>query len=176
MIGLKGMHSKKEASAMKDKILFVTKGCKQCDEGSSYALELAKTLHAGIEILIMNASHPATEFEDIMAAAAFAEEGDMKTMKEVMESEQIACRKLLEEKINGLIRSSKETAVELSCHLSAGDVSAAIKDHLKNRPDIAMVLLSPSLADNRKSLKIKKLIKAISKPIVHISKPLAAEI
>ena len=161
---------------MKDKILFVTKGGEQCDEGSSYALELARTLNAGMEILIMNSSHSATEFEDIMAAAAFAEEGDLKTMKEILESEQIACRKKLEEKINGLIRSSKETAVELSCHLSTGDVSAAIKGHLKNRPDIAMVLLSPSLADNRKSLKIKKLIKAISKPIVHISKPLATEI
>jgi len=161
---------------MKDNILFVTKGGEQCDEGSSYALELAKTLNAGIEILIMDASHPATQFEDIMAAAAFAEEGDLKTMKEILESEQNVCRQKLEEKINGLIRSSKETAVELSCHLSTGDMSAAIKEHVRNRPDIAMVLLSPSLADNRKSLKIKKLIKAISKPIVHISKPLAAEI
>ena len=85
---------------MKDKILFVTKGSEQCDEGSSYALELAKTLHAGIEILIMNASHPATQFEDVMAAAAFAEEGDLKSTKEVLESDQIACRKKVEEKIN----------------------------------------------------------------------------
>jgi hypothetical protein len=176
MIGLKSMHSIKEATAMKDKILFVTKGCEQCDEGSSYALELAKTLHAGIEILIMNASHPETQFEDVMAAAAFAEEGDLKTTKEILESEQIACRKKLEEKINGLIRSSKETAVELSCHLSNGDVSAAIKGHLKNRPDIAMVLLSPSLSENKRSLDIRKLLKNISKPIVHISKPLTAEI
>jgi hypothetical protein len=39
-----------------------------------------------------------------------------------------------------------------------------------------MVLLSPSLSENRKSLDIRKLLKNISKPIVHISRPLATEI
>ena len=161
---------------MKDNILFVTKGGEQCDEGSSYALELAKTLNAGIEILIMDASHPATQFEDIMAAAAFAEEGDLKTMKEILESEQNVCRQKLEEKINGLIRSSMEMAVELCCHISDGDVATAIKDFLKKKSNIDMVLLSPSLSENKKSLDIRKLLKNISKPIVHISKPMSAEI
>jgi len=170
------MNSEKEASDMKDKILFVTKGGEQCDEGFSYVLEFAKTLNADIEVLIMNPSLLTTEFEDIMAAAAFAEAGDFKTMKEVMECEQNVCRKKLEEKVNGLIRSSMEMAVELCCHISDGDVATAIKDFLKKKSNIDMVLLSPSLSENRKSLDIRKLLKNISKPIVHISKPLSAEI
>jgi hypothetical protein len=161
---------------MKDKILFVTKGGEACDEGLSYVLELARTLNAGIEVLIMSPAQLATQFEDLMAAAAFAEAGDLKTMKEVLESEQCACRDLLEEKISGIMNRSRESAVDLVCHLAEGDVAAAIKAHLKERKNIDMVLLSPSLSENKKSLDIRKLIRNISKPIVHISKPLSAEI
>ncbi len=161
---------------MKDKILFVTKGGETCDEGLSYVLELAKNLNAGIEVLIMSPVHLATQFEDIMAAAAFAEAGDFKTMKEVMEREQCACRDLLEEKISAMLKSSKESSVDLLCHLSEGDVAAAIKVFLKERKNIDMILLSPSLSENKRSLDIRKLIKNISKPIVHISRPLASEV
>jgi hypothetical protein len=161
---------------MKDKILFVTKGGETCDEGLSYVLELAKSLNAGIEVLIMSPAQLTTQFEDIMAAAAFAEAGDFKTMKEVMESEQCACRDLLEEKISNIMKSSKESSVDLLCHLAEGDVASAIKLFLKDQKNIDMVLLSPSLSESKKSLDIRKLIKNISKPIVHISKPLAAEI
>jgi hypothetical protein len=170
------MNSEKEAIQMKDKILFVTKGGEQCDEGFSYVLELAKTLNEGIEVLILNPAHLATDFEDIMAAAAFAEAGDLKTVKEIMECEQNACRKKLEEKIGSFIQSSKEMSVELLCHMSDGDVASAVKDFLKKKPNIDMVLLSPSLSENKKSLDIRKLLKNISKPIVHISKPMSAEI
>jgi hypothetical protein len=170
------MKFKKEAINMKDKILFVTKEGETCDEGLSYVLELAKTLNADIEILIMSPAQLTTQFEDIMAAVAFAEAGDLKTMNEVMESEQCSCRALLEKKISDIMKSSKESAVDLLCHLSEGDVAAAIKTFLKGRKNIGMVLLSPSLSENKKSLDIRTLIKNISKPIVHISKPLTAEI
>ena len=161
---------------MTDKILFVTKGGEHCDEGLSYVLELAKTLNAGIEVLILSPAKLTNRFEDIMAAAAFAEAGDLKTMKEVMESEQCACRDLLEKKIGEIIQSSKESAVALVCHLSEGDVTTAVKSFLKGRKNIDMILLSPSLAESRKSLDIRRLLKDISKPIVHISKNATAEI
>jgi len=161
---------------MKNKILFVTKGGETCDEGLSYVLELAKTLNADIEVLIMSSAQMTTQFEDIMAATAFAEAGDLKTMKEVMESEQCPCRDLLEKKISDIMKSSKESAADLLCHMSEEDVAAAIKTFLKGRKNIGMVLLSPSLSENKKSLDIRNLIKNISKPIVHISKPLTAEI
>lgn len=161
---------------MKDTILFVTKGGESCDEGLSYVLELAKTLNAGIEVLIMSHAPLAGQFEDLMAAAAFAEAGDLRTMKELLESEQCACRDLLEEKISTIMNRSRESSVDLICHLAEGDVTTAIKTHLKERKNVDMVLLSPALSENKKSLDIRKLLKNISKPIVHISKPLSAEI
>lgn len=161
---------------MKDKILFVTNGGEKCDDGLAYAFELAKTLSTGIEALIITPSSLTTQFENIMAAAAFAEAGDMKSMKEVMESEQCACRDLLEQKISEIMKSSTEYSVELLCHISDGDLASAIKTFLKNRKDIDMILLSPSLSESRKSVDIRKLLKSISKPIVHISRHASAEI
>lgn len=157
---------------MTDKILFVTKGGDHCDEGFSYVLELAKTLNAGIEVLIMQPAR----LEDILAAAAFAEEGDIKSTKEFLEGQHHVCSAVLEEKIRGFIHTSKETAVDLICHMAEGDIAAAVKTFLKTRPYIDMVLLSPALSDNRKSHDMKKLLKNISKPIVHISRPATAEI
>jgi hypothetical protein len=161
---------------MKDKILFVTKGGEHCDEGFSYVLELAKTLNASVEALIMRPAHLSDDFEDLMAAATFAEAGDLKTMKEIMECEQRTCREKLEGRIRELSTKAREVAVDMLCHAADGDVAAAIKAILKEKPNIDMVLLSPSLSEKKNSLDIRKLLKHISKPIVHISKPLTAEI
>jgi hypothetical protein len=161
---------------MKDKILFVTRGGEYCDEGFSYVLELAKTLNATVEALIMRPAHLAEDFEDIMAAAAFAEAGDLKTMREIMECEQRTCREKLEARINELSNKAHEVSVEILCHAADGDVTAAVKTILKEKPYIDMVLLSPSLSGKKNSLDIRKLLKNISKPIVHISRPATAGI
>jgi hypothetical protein len=161
---------------MKDKILFVTKGGEHCDEGFSYILELAKTLNASVEALIMRPAHLAEDFEDIMAAATFAEAGDLETMKEIMECEQRTCREKLEGRIRELSNKAQEVSIEILCHSADGDVATAIKAILKEKPYIDMVLLSPSLSGKKNSLDLKRLLKHISKPIVHISKPATAEI
>lgn len=161
---------------MINKILFVTKGGEQCDDGFSYALELAKTLNVAIETLIMQPFNLSTQFEDLMAATAFAEAGDLKTVKEIMERHQNRCREKLNNRIAELARKAEETEINMLCHTSEGDAAAAIKVFLKDRPIIDMVLISPSLSENKKTIDIKKLLKNISKPIVHISRPATAEI
>jgi hypothetical protein len=165
-----------EAEKMKDKILFVTKGGEQCDDGFSYVLELAKTLNAGIEVLIIYPSRITNSFEDIMTAATFAEADDMQTIKKMIDAEQNEFRALVERKISTLVSQSENTEVDLSCHRADGDLATTIKTFLKTRPYVDMVLLSPSLADDRKSFDIRKLLKNISKPIVNISRPLASGI
>jgi hypothetical protein len=161
---------------MNDKVLFVTKGGEDCDEGFSYVLELAKTLGAGIEVLIIYPSRMTNNFDDIMMAATYAEAGDLKTVQAMVDAEQEKFRELVARKISALASRSQETRVDLVCHSADGDLTATIKNHLKNRPYIDMVLLSPSLSENKKSFDIKKLLKNISKPIVNISRPAAVKL
>ncbi|MGC2063980.1 MAG: universal stress protein [Thermodesulfovibrionales bacterium] len=163
---------------MNDKVLFVTRGGEECDEGFSYVLELAKTLGAGIEVLIIYPSRMTNKFDDIMMAATYAEADDFKTVRSMVDDEQDEFRELVARKISAhtLISRSQETKVDLVCHSADGDLTVTIKNHLKNRPYIDMVLLSPSLSENKKSFDIKKLLKNISKPIVNISRPVAIKI
>ena len=96
----------------------------------------------------------------------------------MVDDEQEKFRELVARKISALALSSgsQETRVDLVCHSADGDLTATIKNHLKNRPYIDMVLLSPSLSENKKSFDIRKLLKNISKPIVNISRPATAKI
>jgi hypothetical protein len=161
---------------MKDRVLFVTKGGESCEEGFSYVTELALTLNAGIDVLFIFPEQSNRTFDDIMVMAAFAEAGDFKTVKKQMEEEQRRSKEEADTRIRSFIERARRTVSDLVYEISFSDISSAIKSHLKNRPYIDMVLLSPSLSANKKSIDLKKLIENISKPIVYISKPLSAEI
>jgi hypothetical protein len=64
--------------------------------------------------------------------------------------------------------------VPFTYQIAADDAITAIKDFVKNRPEIDMVLLSPNLSVSKKGIDLKKLIKNIAKPIVTISTPAKA--
>jgi hypothetical protein len=68
---------------VKKKLLFVTYKDETQDEGLSYAIDLAKTLEKGITILLVSKKKLEQRFEDIMAAVAFAEEGEHETAREI---------------------------------------------------------------------------------------------
>ncbi len=156
---------------MKDKILFVTKGGEKCDDGFLYAIELAKNLGMGIELLIICPSRITNSFEDIMTAATFAEAGDQQTIREMMEAEQEPFRALAERKISFLVNQSQDTKVDITCRAADGNLATTIKSFLKARPCIDMVLLSPSLSEDKKHFDVRKLLNNISNPIVNISRP-----
>ncbi len=158
---------------MKDKILFVTRGCDQCDLGFPYVAEFAKTLDKEIEVLIMQPAGRRTSFESIFAAVAFAEEGDLNSMNEIMQDEKAVCIETLEEHIRTLHTNSD---TNLIFHTAEGDVASAVKALMKNIPHIDMVMISPILSEKSSSLSIRKLLRSISRPIVHISRPATAEI
>ncbi len=160
---------------MKEKILFVTKGGEDCDKGFSYVLELAKALNSGIAVLIVYPRQMLSSFEDVMSAAAFAEAGDFDTVKTLMDSQEQAIRETEEKKIGEMSIKARELSLDLVYRAALGDVAGAIKEYLKDRPGVDMVLLSPNLAGNKKILDLKKLMKNISKPIVNITGPVKAE-
>lgn len=175
-IGIEDMNLLKEVNHMRKKILFVTKGCDQCDEGFSYVLEFAKTLNKDIEVLIMQPKYHTGLMEDILSAVAYAEEGDLKSMQEVLHSRQSECIETLEEKIMALKVNSDKSSADLVFHAADGDVASAVDTLLKDRPYLDMILISPILSEKTTPLNIKKMWKKISRPIVHISRPVAAGI
>ena len=158
---------------MKEKILFVTRGCDQCDQGFSYVTEFAKNLSKEIEVLIMQETDRKSALENMLAAVAFAEEGDLKSMKEIMQNGKTVCIETLEEQIRTLHANSD---ADLIFHTAEGDVTTAVKSLLKDIPYIDMVMISPILSEKSSSLSIRKLLRTISKPVVHISRPATAEL
>jgi len=154
---------------MQEKILFVTKGGEDSDNGFAYAVELAKTLNAGIAVLMVYSKHAKESFEDVMAAVAFAEAGDIETVRRLMREQEEGIKKIAEKKIKEFIETCGKNSLSLVHHTAFDDTITAIKEYLKNRPFIDMVLLSPNLAAGKKGLDLKKLLKNITKPIVSIS-------
>jgi nucleotide-binding universal stress UspA family protein len=160
---------------MKEKILFVTKGGENCDEDFQYVLELAKALHRGIAVLMIYPRQMMSSFDDVMSAAAFAEAGDFKTVRTLLDSQEKALREAEKTRADEMSRKAAEAAVDLIFNVTSGDVGGSVKEYMKACPGIDMVLLSPTLAGNKKLLDIKKLVKNISKPIVNITVPIKAE-
>lgn len=158
----------------KEKLLFVTKGGEDCDNGFNYILELAKTLNAGITMLMVYNKNAMQTYEDVMAAVAFAEAGDLETVQELMQTQERAIKETAGKKINELTEKCRENSVPFTYQIVADDAITAIKDFVKNRPEIDMVLLSPNLSVSKKGIDLKKLIKNITKPIVTISTPAKA--
>lgn len=160
---------------MKEKILFVTKGGEDLDKGFSYALELAKALNSGIAALVVYPRQMMSSFEDVMSAATFAEAGDFDTVKTLMDAQEHDLRETEKQKIGEMSARAREITVDLTHQVASGDVSTAIREYLKGRTGVDMVLLSPNLAGSKKILDLKKLMKNISKPIVNITVPIKAE-
>ena len=159
---------------IKEKLLFVTKGGEDCDKGFTYILELAKTLNAGIAMLMVYNKRVMETYENVMAAVAFAEAGDLQTVKGLMQAQERVIKETAEKKINELTEKCRENSVPFTYQITADDTITAIKDFIKNRPEIDMVLLSPNLSARKKGVDLKKLLKNITKPIVSISVPAKA--
>ena len=68
----------------KNQLLFVTYHDENFEEGLSYALDLAKTMNDGIEILMIYKRKVLEKFDDMMTAITFAEAGEHQTAKEMI--------------------------------------------------------------------------------------------
>ena len=159
---------------IKEKLLFVTKGGEDCDKGFTYILELAKTLNAGIAMLMVYNKRVMETYENVMAAVAFAEAGDLQTVKGLMQAQERVIKETAEKKINELTEKCRENSVPFTYQITADETITAIKNFVKTRPEIDMVLLSPNLSVSKKGVDLKKLLKNITKPIVSISVPAKA--
>ncbi len=158
---------------MGKQILFVTYQNEDFDEGLSYAVDLAKTMNKDLTILMVHKRSFLKRFEDVMTAVTFAEAGEHETAREILsgkiESESI-------EKINMLTEKFQSAGVITRVYIAALDAVSAIKDFLKQKNSVDIVLLSPSVTDNGNisSGELQRLVRTASKPIVTMSRQVYA--
>lgn len=155
---------------MKERLLFVTKGNKDYDEGFHYVAELSKTLNSGIKILMVYDSPIMEMLEDDMAAVAFAEAGEFKAARSTLYERQQKIDEDARKKFSSLIgRYFYGQSVGIDYLAATGEVVSNIIKLIEGKPSIDMVLLSPSLS-NKGAINIKKLLRNISRPIVTMAR------
>lgn len=158
---------------MREKLLFVTKGGEDFDNGFSYVVELARSLKADISILMLYNKRVIDAYEDIMTASVFAEAGEFSAAKDILHAKENELMAAAEKKLREL-SITYDISSYIDYHIRIGDVLSALKEFLKSTPNTNMILISPSLSKSKKEIDLNKLIKKISKPIVTISQPAQA--
>ncbi len=156
---------------MRKKLLFITKGGEDSDNGLNYVIELARTLKAGVAVMLVFPKQFGEIYENIMAAITFAEAGEHKTSLAMMEYQDESIRKEAEDQAMSIMKRCAAESIPISCHVTHDDPISAIRTFVKGRPSIEMVLISPNLSQKRKDLNLRKLLKQITKPVVTISMP-----
>ncbi len=155
---------------MKKNLLFVTYHDEECDEGLSYAIDLAKIMDEGITILMVYKNRLMKKFDDLMTAITFAEAGEDEIAKRIMlDSEKKSVRN---EKLNFLIEKCRTSGIDVNVQTESKDIVSAVKDLLGKKTAIDMVLLSPCVTDNGNvtAKELQKLVKTASRPIVTMAK------
>ena len=153
---------------MKKELLFVTNATNEWDNGLSYVLELARSLKTGIAVLMVMGRQSKNTCEEMMVAAALADEGAPELARKHLNTGQEKRIKDVEAKnVLELTERCKGLAIDFTCEVRAGDAIPLIGETLEKRHAISMVILSPNLS---KVLDTRKMTKNITKPIVLITK------
>lgn len=153
-------------------LLFVTYHDENLNEGLSYALDLAKTMNDGIEILLVYKRKALEKFEDMMTAITFAEADMHKTAREMITDDFRKKNEDYEEKVGALKEQCRKSGIAVNISTAAADTVSAVKNILRQNTRIDMVLLSPSITNdgNVTTKVLNKLVKSASRPIVTMAK------
>lgn len=156
---------------MKKNLLFVTYHDEDCDEGLSYAIDLAKIMDKGITILMVYKNKLMKKFDDLMTAVTFAEAGEHETAKKLISGSDVKTVSS-DERLKFLIEKCRESGVDVNVQTESRDIVSAVKDFLGKKTAIDMVLLSPCVTDNGNvtAKELQKLVKTVSRPVVTMAK------
>jgi L-lactate utilization protein LutB len=155
-----------------NRLLFVTYHDENFEDGLSYALDLAKTMNDGIEILMIYKRKVLEKFDDMMTAITFAEAGEHQTAREMISEDYKNQNEDYEKKLATIKEKCTKSGIAVDFSTAATDAISAIKNILRQNPKIDMVLLSPSVTnDGNVNAKIlNKLVKTASRPVVTMAK------
>lgn len=162
---------------MRKQLLFVTYENEDLDEGLNYAIDLAQTMGKDIAILIAaNKKTLREKFDDLMSAVTFAEANDHDVAREILSPGDKGAG--LEEKVERLAEKCQRSGVNVNIHSVTAELFSAIKDFLREKTGIDMVLLSPSVTDNGNvsSRELNKLVRTASRPVVTMARQTLAPV
>ncbi len=153
-------------------LLFVTYHDENSDEGLSYAVDLARTMNDGVEILLIYKRKVLEKFEDMMTAVTFAESDEHKTARELISDDLRARDEDLDKKLARMEEKCRNEGISVEVNTAAMDAVSAIKNVLRQNPKIDLVLLSPSITNDGHitSRMLNRLVKTASRPIVTMAK------
>ncbi len=153
-------------------LLFATYHDENMEEGLSYAIELAKTMNDGLEILLVYKRKLMEKLDDMMTAITFAEEDVTKTAREMISDDYRKSNEDYEKKIALLKETCSKAGIAANVSTAATDAVSAVKNILRQNSRIDMVILSPSITNdnNITSRTLNKLVKTASRPVVTMAK------
>ena len=153
-------------------LLFVTYHDENCEEGLSYAVDLAKVMNNCISLLMIYKRKVMEKFGDMMTVVTYAEANDYKTAREMIKEDLEKKNGGYEERLGQLVEKCKQSGVPVDISTSATDAVSAIKNLLRQNTSIDMVLLSPSITkDNHITVRdLNRLVKTAARPIVTMAK------
>lgn len=156
----------------KRQLLFITFYNDNFEEGLSYVIELAKIMNKGITALMIYKKSLTEKFEDIMTAVTFAEANEHGAAREFIKEDFKKMEGNADEKIASLFKTFRESGVDADIYFTKKDMSSAIRDFLNLKTGIDMVLLSPSVTNNEglSAKELKRLVRAVSRPIVTMAR------
>ncbi len=156
----------------RNQLLFVTYHDENFEDGLSYALDLAKTMNDGIEILMIYKRKVLEKIDDMMTAITFAEAGEHQTAKEMISEDYKKQNEDYEKKLVTIKEKCTRSGIAVDFSTAATDAISAIKNILRQNAKIDMVLLSPSVTNdgNVNAKVLNKLVKTASRPVVTMAK------
>lgn len=155
---------------MRAKLLFMTMISAQAEEGLDYVLQIAKTMHTGVSIILISKKSLASIYENIMSSITFAEEGEKETALQMMAEPSDEARELGRESMATLKAKCEQALIESSIKVMTGNPLSIIESYVKENRNIEMVLLSPALSAGKDIKKIlrQQLLGKIDRPVVTI--------
>ncbi|MDA8083257.1 MAG: universal stress protein [Nitrospiraceae bacterium] len=156
---------------MRKQLLFVTYQNEEMDDGLGYAVDLAQTMNEGITVLLVKKDKLMKKFEDMMTAAAFAEEGLHETARQIYPGHS-GGDKQTAKNLESIKDKCREVGVQVNIHSVTKDTFSAVKDFLRQSSGIDMILLSPSVTGdgNLSGRDLQRLVRTASRPVVTMSR------
>ena len=157
----------------KRQLLFVAYNDGNFNEGMSYAIELAKAMSDDIVMLLVRKKDTvAKKFENLMAGAAFAEEGEHGAARELAAGLDEPALEEVHGSVVDLIVQAGAAGVHLDVQRSDREVVPGIREFLRESPGIDKVVLSPCVTESEMltTRELNRLVRTASRPIVTMTR------